>query len=76
MKTETTKATAVYMEGPLSDFNYDGDEFPFWNVFIGDADGESVGKIYKCFEYAKACNLCEKIARDRGLFIELNGCEA
>ena len=57
----------VFCEGPEPDQDPEGEEIPVWHVFIGDEDGEPVGKVYKCHSFGGAEALAQRMAKDRHL---------
>ena len=58
---------AVYLDGPQSDRDQDGEEIPAWVVYVGDADAEPVGRIYTLHHFASAEHLAYRMAEDRRL---------
>lgn len=58
---------AVYLDGPQSDRDQDGEECPAWRVYVGDADAEPVGKIYTLHHFKSAELLAHRMAEDRRL---------
>jgi hypothetical protein len=61
------RAVAITVEGPYSDFNYEGDEIPTWAVAAIDADGETVGTCYTIRSFERAMGLGLRMAKDRRL---------
>jgi hypothetical protein len=61
---------AVYFDGPQPEQNHDGDEIPVWLVYVGDADADPVGTIYKCHDFAAAEKLAHCMAHDRRLDLQ------
>ncbi len=61
------KAVAVVVEGPFSEQDRWGDEFPTWAVAAVDDDGETVGKHYTVWSFDKAMDLGRRMANDRRL---------
>ena len=57
----------VFFFGPESVQNRDGDEIPVWHVFVGDDQGEPVGRVYRTYSYDKAETLANKMSHDRQL---------
>ena len=57
----------VFFRGPESVQNRDGDEIPVWYVYVGDDQGEAVGRVYRTYEFAKAEALANKMSHDRKL---------
>jgi len=62
--------TFVIADGPYPRQNFDGDEVPYWVVFVSDDSGEPIGKVYQCASRDKAIDLGEKMSKDRGLHFE------
>ena len=58
---------AVYFDGPQPEQNKDGDEIPVWVVYVGDAEAEPTGTVYKCHQFAAAESLAKQMAADRRL---------
>lgn len=61
------KAVAVYGDGPFGRLDRDGDEVPYWPVYLADRGGEAVGKVYECDTFDSAYRLASRMARDRRL---------
>jgi hypothetical protein len=57
----------IFCDGPTAGQDKEGDETPYWAVFVGDEDGKPVGKTYWPGTYAGAIALAEDMARDRQL---------
>ena len=57
----------VFFEGPESAQDHEGDEIPCWYIFVGDEDAQPVGKVYRCYSFAPAQSLAERMAKDRKL---------
>lgn len=66
----SNKPAAVFCDGPESDFDMEGDEYPVWAVWVGDEDGDAIGKVYHCRSMAGAKELARKMAHDRRLPLE------
>ena len=58
---------AVYLDGPQSDRDQDGEEIPAWVVYVGDADAEPTGRIYTLHHFQSAELLAYQMATDRRL---------
>jgi hypothetical protein len=71
-----TVSSYVVFDGPFSEPDQWGDEFPVWFVFVADDDGEPTGKTYKVFSFDKALSLAERIAADRKLELEVEALRA
>ena len=65
----TTSATCVFVDGPFPNANRwsDWEEFPEWTVCLMDDDGCEIGTIYRHRSFDAACDLGEKMSRDRRL---------
>jgi hypothetical protein len=58
---------AIYFDGPQSDRDWEGEEIPVWCVFLGDDDGNALGKVYWCHDFKVAQTLANRMAHDRRL---------
>jgi hypothetical protein len=57
----------VFLEGPLSDQNPDGDEIPVWFVYVGNEDAEPTDHVYRIHDFKVAKELARQMSRDRRL---------
>ena len=57
----------VFFEGPHSDQDQEGEEIPVWYVWVGDAEANPIGKVYKVHSYTYAASLARCISRERRL---------
>ena len=58
---------AVYLDGPQSDRDAEGEEIPAWTVYVGDADAEPTGQVYTLHHFQSAELLAHQMASDRRL---------
>jgi hypothetical protein len=65
----------VFFHGPEPKRNKDGDEIPYWSVYVGDADAEPVGKTYTVGTFDGAARLANLMSKDRSLEL-INEAEA
>ena len=57
----------IFLRGPQSTRNKDGDEVPVWNVYLGDDNGEPVRTVYGVYDFKKAQSLANVMSSDRKL---------
>lgn len=58
---------AVHFYGPEPYRDRDGDEHPEWTVYVGDANAEPIGTIYRVHNYGRATTLARRMSHDREL---------
>jgi hypothetical protein len=59
---------AIFFDGPYAkpDPKQEGDEMPFWTVFVGFAEtGDAVRPIYEVNDFKRAQALAQAMATDR-----------
>lgn len=62
---------AVFLDGPFSWIDpVEGIELPMYSVFVGDEEGEPVGKVYNVKGWEKAESLAKLMCKDRRLPLE------
>ncbi len=57
----------IFLSGPESDQDKDGDEIPVWFVYVGDDQAEPVSRTYKVHNLKRARALAAAMRRDRML---------
>lgn len=60
----------VVADGPYPRQAWDGEEEPYWVVFVANEWGDPVGKVYECASRQRAIELGARMAKDRGLPFE------
>ena len=54
-------------EDRLAAQDHEGEGVQVWFIFVGDEDAEPVGKVYRCYSFASAEEVAERMAIDRQL---------
>ena len=57
----------VFLDGPQSDVDDEGEEIPVWVVYVGNDDGDPVGTVYRLHHFKSAELLAYRMAEDRDL---------
>ena len=57
----------IFLDGPQSDVDDEGEEIPVWTVFVGNDNGDPVGTVYRLHHFKSAELLANRMAEDRNL---------
>ena len=57
----------IFLDGPQSDVDDEGEEIPVWVVYVGNDDGDPIGTVYRLHNFKSAELLAYRMAEDRNL---------
>ena len=57
----------IFLDGPQSDLDTEGEEIPVWVVYVGNDDAEPIGNVYRLHHFKSAELLAHRMAEDRRL---------
>ena len=57
----------IFLDGPQSDLDPEGEEIPVWVVYVGNDDGDPIGTVYRLHNFKSAELLAYRMAEDRNL---------
>ena len=52
----------IFLDGPQSDVDAEGEEIPVWTVYVGNDDADPVGTVYRLHHYKSAELLAYRMA--------------